>query len=248
MCGRMVLASPADELKALFAFSVDDPIAVNMPPRYNIAPTQPIATIRLEYDIRRLRLVRWGLVPSWVKDPKTFSLIINARVETVLEKPSFRGAIRHRRCLIPATGYYEWQRHAGGSQPYYISPQTCGVQAFAGIWEEWSGPDGNLIETAAILTQPANDSLGNIHHRMPVLVTPDQFVPWLDTRATEPDAALNLLAPAADHHWQHWPVSTQVNAVRNDDFGLIAPHDAADDASEEASQVKTASDTQLDLF
>jgi putative SOS response-associated peptidase YedK len=170
MCARYVITSPADAVRALFGYD-ERP---NFPPRYNVAPTQPIPVARLFNGARSYALVRWGLLPAWVKDPKTFSLLVNARGESVLGKPSFRNAMRRRRCLIPADGFYEWSAGAP-KRPYFVRPKSGAPIAFAGLWETWTGPNGEEVDTAAIVTTRANRALAAIHDRMPVIVAPGRL-------------------------------------------------------------------------
>ena len=220
MCGRFSLTATPEEVRALFAYG-DRP---NFPPRYNIAPTQPIAIVRIEQGERRFALVRWGLMPGWVKDPSQFSLLINARSETAAEKPAFRGSMRHNRCLVPASGFYEWRKMGDGpKQPYWIAPKDGGLIAFAGLWSDWASADGSQVDTGAILTTNANATLKPIHHRMPVVIAPDDFDRWLDTAHTEPRDVQDLLVPPRDDLFTAVPVSTRVNAVRNDDPDLHRP-------------------------
>lgn len=222
MCGRFVLAAPAEEVRAQFGYVE----AAAFPPRYNIAPTQPIATVRRFAGARHFVLVRWGLVPGWVKDPARFTLLINARAETAAEKPSFRAAMRHRRCLVPASGYYEWRRDPdGGKQPFFIRPRGGGLIGLAGLWEEWCDADGGVIDTGALLTVPANAALAPIHDRMPVVIAPGDFDLWLDVAGARPDEIAGLLRPAADDLLEAVPVSRRVNGARDDDAGLIRPLD-----------------------
>ena len=255
MCGRFALKATEEELRNVFAYLGDAPGAEGMPPRFNIAPTQPIATIRQAHGARRFALVRWGLVPGWVKDPSAFSLLINARAETVAEKPSFRGAIRHRRCLVPASGYYEWHRPSDGSkQPWYIRPRDGKLVALAGLWEEWCDPDGGEIETGALLTVAANASLAPIHHRMPAVIAPEDFDTWLDVGSTSVKEALALLRPAPDGFFEAVPVSQRVNSARDDDEALtdqVAVQETpAAEHAQPARQAKPAGRDagQLDLF
>lgn len=147
----------------------------NFPPRYNIAPTQPVPVVILENGVRHFRLMRWGFVPSWVKDPRKFTLLINARAETVQEKPAFKHAIRRRRCLIPADGYYEWQSSGGRKQPYFIYPRMGSPIGFAGIAETWMGPNGEEMDSVAIITAEATTGMSVLHHRVPVTIAADQF-------------------------------------------------------------------------
>src|SRR5712691_7452771 len=161
MCGRYTVTSTPDAMRALFRYE-EQP---NFPPRYNVAPTQPIPIIRLVDGKRHFALVRWGMLPSWVKDPKTFTLLINARGESVAEKPAFRAAMKRRRCLIPADGFYEWKAVGERKQPYFVRAKSGGLLAFAGLWETWTGPNGEELETGTIVTTSANKTLAPIHDR-----------------------------------------------------------------------------------
>jgi putative SOS response-associated peptidase YedK len=217
MCGRYILISAPAAIQALFRYA-EQP---NFPPRYNIAPTQPIAVVRLAGCGRQFALVRWGLLPSWVKDPRTFSLLINARGESVLEKPAFRAAMRRRRCLIPADGFYEWKRSGGGKQPYCIRAKSGGPMAFAGLWEVWTGPDGEELETAVIVTTTANRELAPIHDRMPVIVPPEAFDFWLDCKNVDAETAAALIVPLREGALDIYPVSNAVSRAANDAPTLI---------------------------
>ncbi|MBD8893093.1 SOS response-associated peptidase [Roseibium litorale] len=217
MCGRFALTSPPEAVRSMFGYE-EQP---NFPARYNIAPTQPVATVRNEHGKRHFELVRWGLIPSWVKDPASFTLLINGRAETVLEKPSFRNAMRNCRCLFPATGFYEWRRTPEGKQPFFIRPVDGGTMAFAGLWQTWSDPDGGDIDTAAIVTTRANDLMAPIHDRMPAIILPEQIGDWLDTANVMAKDARKLLRPAPDGYLEAVPVSSRVNSVANDDEALI---------------------------
>ena len=219
MCGRYTLTSAPEAIRALFRYE-DQP---NFPPRYNVAPTQPIAIVRLVEGKRQFALVRWGLLPSWVKDPKTFSLLINARGESVIEKPAFRAAMKRRRCLIPADGFYEWQKAGERKRPFFVRAKAGGPLAFAGLWETWTGPNGEEIDTAAIVTTRANRMLGPIHERMPVIVPPEAFDLWLDTAKVDATTAAALIAPAPENLLEAYEISTAVNRVANDDARLIEP-------------------------
>jgi putative SOS response-associated peptidase YedK len=163
------------------------------------------------------------LLPSWVKDPRTFSLLINARGESVIDKPAFRAAMKRRRCLIPADGFYEWKRAGAGKQPYYIRRADGGPLAFAGLWETWTGPNGEELETAAIVTTAANRRLSALHDRMPVIVPPDAFDLWLDCANVDARTATALIAPAREGLLEMHPVSTAVNRTANDAPALIEP-------------------------
>lgn len=220
MCGRYALTATPEEVQALMDYLDADVF----PPRYNIAPTQPVAIVRLDHGERRLALVRWGLVPGWVKDPKSFSLLFNARSETAADKPSFGAAMRYRRCLFPASGFYEWRRGPGKEkQPFWIRPTDGGLLAFAGIWETWSDPDGGEIDSACILTTAANATTAPIHDRMPVIIAAPDFERWLNVREYGPAEVADLLRPAPADRLEAIAVSSRVNAARNDDPTLLEP-------------------------
>jgi putative SOS response-associated peptidase YedK len=218
MCGRYAVISTPEAVRALFRYA-ETP---NFPSRYNIAPTQPIAIVRLSEGRRRFALVRWGFIPSWVKDPKTVSLMFNARGETAGEKPAYRNAMRRRRCLVPADGFYEWKREGDRKRPYWVRPRKGGPIAFAGLWEAWTGPNGEELETAAIVTTVANDALRPLHERMPVVIRPDAFDLWLDPNA-DTKMASSLMAPAPNDFFEAYEVSGAVNRVANDDPSLLTP-------------------------
>ncbi len=195
MCSRYSLTSPHEAVRAYFSHKGGH----DFPPRPNIAPTQPVAIVRNgQGGDRELALVRWGLLPPWVKDPREFSTLINARSETITEKPSFRGAIRHKRCLIPADGFYEWTGDKGSKRPFFVRPKAGGLMAMAGIFEHWLGADGSEIETMAILTCEPNQPMATLHDRMPVILPPENFNLWLDCRPGSADGVLELLQPAPD--------------------------------------------------
>ena len=217
MCGRYTFTSAPEAMRQLFRY-LEQP---NFPPRYNVAPTQPIAIVRLVEGQRHFALVRWGFLPSWVKDPKTFALVINARGESVIEKPAFRAAIKRRRCLIPADGFYEWQKAGDRKRPFFIHAKSGIPLAFAGLWETWAGPNGEELETAAIVTTRANRALGAIHDRMPVIVPPEAFDLWLDNATVDATTAAALIAPAPDDLLEAYEISAAVNRVANDGPKLL---------------------------
>jgi putative SOS response-associated peptidase YedK len=219
MCGRYVITSAPEAIRALFRY-LEKP---DFPPRYNVAPTQPVPIIRIEGGVRRFALVRWGLIPSWVKDPRSLSLLINARGETVNEKPAFQNAMRRRRCLFPADGFYEWKADGARRRPYFVRPREGGPIAFAGLWETWSGPNGEEVETACIVTTRANRILAPIHDRMPVVIAPDGFDLWLDTARVDAVTAAALIVPAPDDLFETYEISTAVNRTANDSAALIEP-------------------------
>ena len=217
MCGRYAVTSAPEAIRALFGY----PEQPNFPPRYNIAPTQPIAIVRVIDGKRQFALVRWGLLPPWVKDPKNFSLLINARGESLTDKPAFSAAVKRRRCLVPADGFYEWKAGRAGKQPYFVRANCDGPIAFAGLWETWIGPNGEELETAAIVTTRANRALGEIHERMPVIVPPGAFNLWLDCANVDVATAMTLVAPAPDAALEAYEVSTAVNRTANDSPKLV---------------------------
>jgi len=218
MCGRFVITSPPDALRQIFGY----PERPNFPPRFNVSPTQPIPVV-LARDGRHFHLMRWGLWPSWVKDPRSFTLLINARAETVREKPAFKNAIRRRRCLVPADGYYEWKSTEQGKRPYFIYRRDRRPIAFAGVAETWIGPNGEEADTAAIVTAPASADLAALHPRVPVTIESEHFELWLDCRNHDVEAVRPLMrAPEVGEFAWH-EISSRVNHVANDDAQLILP-------------------------
>jgi putative SOS response-associated peptidase YedK len=250
MCARYVITSPADAIRALFGYA-GEPV---FPPRYNVAPTQPIPIVRVEQGKRVFALARWGFLPSWVKDPRTFSLLVNARGESVNDKPAFRNAMRRRRCLVPADGFYEWS-DTRPRRPFFVRPKGGRPIAFAGLWETWSGPNGEEVDTAAIVTTRSNRSLAAIHDRMPVIVPPEAFDLWLDCATVDATTAAALFVPASDALLESYEVSTAVNRAANDSPELIKPAPVstvvaadADSAAAEAPENPEEADRQLSLF
>jgi putative SOS response-associated peptidase YedK len=232
MCGRFVITSPPDVLRQLFGY-FERP---NFPPRYNVAPTQPIPVV-IDDNGRHFRLMRWGLWPAWVKDPRKFTLLINARAETVKEKPAFKNAIRRRRCLIPADGYYEWRAIDGGKRPQFINRRDNRLIAFAGVAETWIGPNGEEVDTVAIITAPASADLAVLHPRVPVTITADDFEFWLDCRSDEADTVTPLMKGPEVGEFAWHEISSRVNHVANDDAQLILP---ITDEQRAAEQIKPA--------
>ncbi len=227
MCGRYTLTAPVDELAAGFGVTGELP---EVAPSYNIAPTGEVAAVGGDSGgERRLRRLRWGLIPSWADDPSIGARMINARSETVAEKPAFRSAFRRRRCLILADGFYEWQRPAEGEkgpkQPYYIKMADGSPYAFAGIWESWQDGDGEKVRSCAILTTEANDLVAGIHHRMPVVLTPGDYDRWLAPGDGGADLQ-SLLRPYPPEEMSAYPVSTYVNKPQNDDPSCLEPVEA----------------------
>jgi putative SOS response-associated peptidase YedK len=219
MCGRYCITSAPEAIRRLFRYP-DQP---NFPPRYNVAPTQPVPIVRMAEGERRFALVRWGLIPAWVKDPKAFTLLINARGESVNDKPAFRNAMKRRRCLFPADGFYEWKSAAGRKQPYFAHRKGGGPLAFAGLWETWTGPNGEEMETAAIVTTQANRTMAHVHHRAPVIVPQEAFDFWLDCGRVDEKTAAALIAPAPEGSMEIYEISNAVNRVTNDSPELIEP-------------------------
>src|SRR3954471_2689042 len=236
MCGRFVITSPPAALREMFGY-LEQP---NFPPRHNIAPTQPIPVVIIEHGARHFRLMRWGLLPAWLKDPHGFSLLINARAETVAEKPAFKNAIRRRRCLIPADGYYEWQAAEQRKRPFFIHRRDGVPIGLAGIAETWIGPNGEELDTVAIVTAPASADLAVLHHRVPVTIAPGDFERWLDCSADDAETAMPLLTAPAEGEFAWHQVSTRVNRTANDDAQLVLPITPEQLAAEEPPVKKVA--------
>lgn len=224
MCGRYFIVMTPAMMRGMLGY----PEMPNFPARYNVAPTQPIPLVRMWEGQRQFILMRWGLLPSWVKDPKAFTLLINARSETVNEKPAFRNAMKRRRCLIPADGFYEWKRDGAVKRPYLIRMKGSAPFAFAGLWETWVGPNGEELDTVAMITTDANAVLAPIHHRMPVILPPDRFGMWLDCANVNANDASTLLAPAPDDAMEAFEISPAVNRVANDGPDIQEPYTASD--------------------
>jgi putative SOS response-associated peptidase YedK len=231
MCGRFVITSPPEALRKIFGYE-EQP---NFPPRHNIAPTQPIPVVILDNGARHFRLMRWGFVPAWVKDPRNFTLLINARAETVREKPAFKNAIRRRRVLVPADGYYEWQQTDGKKRPFFIHRRDGAPLGFAAVAETWAGPNGEEVDTVAIVTTAASADLASLHHRMPVTIAPADFERWLDCGAHEANEVMNLLGSPEEGIFVWHEVSRRVNSVANDDAQLVLAMTDEARAAEEAS-------------
>lgn len=221
MCGRFVLNATPEEIRELFGYTEE----TWFPARFNIAPTQPIGVVRLVAGKRHFSMMRWGLVPSWVQDPSTYTLLVNARAESLYGRPAFRDAIRYRRCLIPASGFYEWKRGGKASRPYYLPPSAGGVVAFAGLHETWADRDGRTIDSACIITVPANRETAAIHDRMPAVIRPEDFDTWLSPGELPPAVVESLLAPPPDDFFAPVPVGPRVNAAANDGPDLILQFD-----------------------
>lgn len=235
MCGRYSITARASDLVAEFDIGL---VVDETPPSWNVAPTDPVpAVVEREprgdepeslHPVRQLRTMRWGLVPSWAKDPKIGSRMINARSETLTEKPSYRSAAARRRCILPAAGFYEWQTESGKKLPYFLHDPQNPILAFAGLYELWPDPDiddddQRWLWTCTVITRPATDALGHIHDRTPVIVPPDLRDDWLDCAAGAQGVADELLRAIPDPHLEPYRVSTAVNSVRNDGPQLLEP-------------------------
>jgi putative SOS response-associated peptidase YedK len=244
MCGRYSITSAPEAIRAIFRY----PERPDFPPRYNIAPTQPVPVVRLHEGERQFALMRWGLLPSWVKDPRTFSLLFNARGESVTEKPAFRAAMKRRRCLIPADGFYEWKAGGGRKQPYFIRARSGEPFAFAGQWETRTGPNGEEVDTAAIVTTAANRTLSHLHGRMPVILPPDAFDLWLNSDRVDAAAARILIRPAPDDLLEAFPVSSAVNRAATDDPKLIEPASVEEALEPRPKPSQKKDDRQGSLF
>lgn len=253
MCGRYALSALPEEVREFFGLMELE----EFPPRYNIAPTQPIAIVSATAPAnegsnrpdRQALLVRWGLLPAWVKDPGGFPLLFNARSESAAEKAAFRAAMRHRRVLVPASGFYEWRKGPGKgdrAQPFWVKPRHGRIIAFAGLMETYQDASGNELDTAAILTTGANATLRGIHERMPVVIQPEDFSRWLDCRASEPRDVADLLRPIDGDFFEAVPVSDAVNKVANDNGSL--QERAPEVETPETTKASASDEDQLSLF
>ncbi|MEL6283127.1 MAG: SOS response-associated peptidase [Pseudomonadota bacterium] len=220
MCGRFALTLPQDAVRDLFHATPMPGVETLDRPRYNIRPTEQVLTVTSDAEQGRLlRPMRWGFIPHWAKSPSDGPLLINARSETIAEKPAFRAACRERRCLIPADGFYEWKASAGpGKAPYWIAPTSDDPVAFAGVWQDWTSPQGDQLTTVAIVTCAANETLSPLHHRLPVAIPPDAYGLWL---GEEGKGAATLMQPPAEDFYAFHAVSQRINKG-----GRTAPDDA----------------------
>lgn len=223
MCGRFTLSQTGEALAE--AFELTDVPTVS--PRYNIAPTQPVGIIRSSTSgdslEREFTYLTWGLVPSWSKDPKIGARMINARAETLAEKPSFRSAFKRRRCLVVADGFYEWKRIEKGKQPYYFHLKNHQPFGFAGLWEHWENGNGDVIESCTIITTEANTVLAPVHDRMPVILDPKGYDTWLDPKLEADQRLHDLLRPYDETAMVSYPVSSAVNSPRHDEVDCVQP-------------------------
>jgi putative SOS response-associated peptidase YedK len=209
MCGRYTLRASPEEVAEYFGVS-----EISLTPRFNIAPTQEVPAVMASEEGRKLVMLRWGLIPSWAKEKSIGAKLINARAETVAEKPSFRSAFKHRRCLIVTDGYYEWKKEGARKQPYYITLEEVGLFAYAGLWEKWKTEEGE-ISSCTIVTTEANELMRPIHDRMPAILDPKDYVEWLDPTPRPKEALLSLIRPYKPEAMRAYPVSTVVNNARN---------------------------------
>lgn len=219
MCARITLTTTTTEIVDLFGLSYD--LSQSRSKRYNIAPSQAIPVVRVANGKRELADLRWGLIPHWTQEPKPGGFV-NARTETIAEKPAFRDPFRKRRCLVPADGFFEWKHIGKKKQPYFFRKLGGGVLAYAGVWDTWNGPDGP-IETVAVLTVPANELVEPLHDRMPAILTPEQFAAWLDPKETRADKLLPMLLPFPADKMERWAVSDRVNSATADEPDLLVP-------------------------
>ncbi|HTJ03415.1 MAG TPA: SOS response-associated peptidase [Methylovirgula sp.] len=227
MCGRFALSSPPQIVRDHFGYD-ETP---NFPPRFNIVPTQPVAVVAAETTpeqarLRHFRLMRWGFLPGFVKDPKDYPLVFNIRSESLLEKPSFRTAIKRRRCLFPADAFYEWQRvgtRKGDSRPHLLRRRDAAPLAFAGLYETWVGPNGEEVDTAAIITTAANNATSILHPRLPAMLGEKDFELWLDGDEQCTDRALELLRPPLDDALEFFAIGPAINKADNDSAEVQQP-------------------------
>lgn len=220
MCGRFTLRQGAEDVARTFAVQT---VLFEPEPRFNIAPTQTIGVVHEEGGPRTLDGFTWGLVPSWAKDPDIGSRMINARAETLAEKPAFRAPLARRRCIIPADGFYEWKKEGPDRGPFHFTAPDGGLMALAGLWDEWRRPDGTPLRTCTIITTAPNGVVGPVHGRMPAVLLPEAVRPWLDVRDVGAPDALDLLLPLPDTLLRAAPVSRHVNVPGNEGPECLAP-------------------------
>jgi putative SOS response-associated peptidase YedK len=220
MCSRYSLTSPPESVRAIFAYR-DTP---NFPARYNIAPTQDIGVVCLDDDgTRRFRMMRWGLLPPFVRDPRAGPPMINARAEGIATRSAYRRAFAERRCLIPADGFYEWTGPKDARRPFLLRPRQGGPIAFAGIWERWRDRQGGEIDSVAIITCDANAAVAPLHDRMPVVLAPEDYEAWLDCKNTLADLAQDMLRPAPDDLLEAVEMHPKINDSRREEPGIQQP-------------------------
>ena len=223
MCGRFVQYSPLETVQKIFSIGT---VPFETIPNYNVAPTQKILTVVKHDSENKLKKLYWGLVPFWAKDISIGSRMINARVETVSEKPSFRNALAKRRCLIPADGFYEWEGVPGHKQPFFITTNSDEPFAFAGLWETWTNKESDeksVYNSCTIITTEASGLIGEIHNRMPAILIPEFHEKWLDTEIQDSKKLGAILQDGLIRDMQFYPVSKHVNSVKNNDPSCIKP-------------------------
>lgn len=219
MCGRYTITVTIEELLLRYFLDPNTPLALQ--PRYNIAPTQMVPAVLNDGERNRIGELKWGLVPSWAKEPSIGSKMINARAETISEKPAFRGLITRKRCILPADGFYEWRKNGDKKQPYRIVLQRVQIFSLAGLYETWVGPNGEKVSTCTIITTEPNALMASIHDRMPVILRPDDESVWLDRRNQDNDLLQSLLVPYDAKDMRAYPVSAAVGNVKNNQPDLI---------------------------
>lgn len=239
MCGRYTLSAGHESLARAFLAEFAEELKMSWKPRYNIAPGSGIVAVLEDRDKggRKAEVFHWGLVPSWAKDVNIGYKLTNARSETIKDKPSYRDAYRYRRCLVPASGFYEWDRSVFPRQPYYFHPRDTEFMAMAGIWEHWLHPSGSEILSVSLITTRANKSVGKIHHRMPVILKPENWNRWLDTDNVKATGIRELMVPSGNELLNSYPISKEVNKADRDGPALI-----------DEVQLDQTGDGQMDLF
>jgi putative SOS response-associated peptidase YedK len=220
MCGRFTLHTPESQIREAFHLENTEPLGLEH--RYNIAPSQQIPIIRDTDNNREMVMAQWGLIPAWSKESKTKYSTINARIESVADKPTYRTPFKHKRCLIPADGFYEWKVVNGHKIPHHIRMRDSSVIAFAGLWDNWEG-ENDSIESCTIIVMPANEVMKPLHERMPAIIAPAHYDLWLDSRVTDKQEIMQLLNSAPSSHLKAYPVSTWVNSPKNNDERCIQP-------------------------
>jgi putative SOS response-associated peptidase YedK len=220
MCGRFTLHTPESRLREVF--NLDQSESLGLEPRYNIAPSQLVPMIRDTDAGREMVMTKWGLVPHWSRESNTRYSTINARIESVAEKPAYRAPFKHRRCLIPADGFYEWKVIDGRKVPHHIRMRDGGVFALAGLWDHWEG-DGESLDSCSIIVMPANDVMKTLHERMPAIIAPANYDLWLDRRVSDKDEIMGYLDSTPSSRLVTYPVSSRVNSPMHDDKHCIEP-------------------------
>jgi putative SOS response-associated peptidase YedK len=220
MCGRFTLHTPESRIREAFNLDVSESLGLH--PRYNIAPSQQVPIIRDTESGREMVMAKWGLIPHWSKEAKTKYSTINARIETVAEKPTYRSPFKHRRCLIPADGFYEWKMVDGRKVPHHIRMRDNDVFALAGLWDRWEG-DGGSLDSCSIIVMPANETMKSLHERMPAIIAPAHYDPWMDSGVTDKAEIMSYLTSAPSNQLMTYPISAWVNSPKHDDDRCIEP-------------------------